>query len=28
MEQALVVQRILDAVYASSATGKEIRFRK
>jgi predicted dehydrogenase len=28
MEQSLVVQRILDAIYASSATGKEIRFKK
>ena len=27
MEQALVVQRILDAIYASSASGREVRFR-
>ena len=27
MEQSLVVQRILDAIYASSASGREVRFR-
>jgi predicted dehydrogenase len=27
MDQALVVQRILDAIYASSASGKEVRLR-
>ncbi|MDD5677143.1 MAG: Gfo/Idh/MocA family oxidoreductase [Kiritimatiellae bacterium] len=27
MEQSLVVQRILDAIYASSAGGREVRFR-
>jgi predicted dehydrogenase len=27
MEQSLVVQQILDAVYASSASGREVRIR-